>query len=131
MRFRGGGVGHVLTRIDDPDGPEDSAVDVEAETEEVTVPTQTSGGGDGNVENENEREPTQTSGGGDGNVEGEEGRDTDSGSEEGEDNDSEDEEDGEIESEDDGEDDVDGLSAEHIEKRICEVITDDLGFSEL
>lgn len=115
MRFRGGGVGHVPTRIEDDDVPvTDSTMDVEIDAEVVTAAVTTAGaleGEDGNGDDDDDDA---------------EGRETD-----------EDDEGDEDETEDDGgnediePDDIEGLGPEQIVTRLREVIIDDLGYSDL
>ena len=114
MRFRGGGVGHVSTQIEDPEADVDGGLpDMDAEEEIVTT--------------------TETVG-----PEEEAGDDVDENDERGSDH-SESEEDEANEGEDDGpgendeeeQDDVEGFGAEQLRQRLQEVILDDLGFSDL
>ena len=114
MRFRGGGVGHVSTPIEDPEAPEGATpMELDVDTE-VSAGTSMAGcEGDGEED------------GGDGN-EGE-------GDESDPDGKPSDEEEGEDEQATNGDDDddVEGLGTEQVERRLRESIIEDLGYSDL
>ena len=115
MRFRGGGVGHVPTRIEDPEeaaGPGED-MDLDSETAiPIPEPAEDDDEDDFWDENGNER----------GSDESEDGED--------EGNQEDDDED-ETRNGEDEQDDLEGLGAEQIQKRLREVIIEDLGYSEM
>ena len=119
MRFRGGGVGHVATRIEDPEEPEGSMQEQGEDTETV-IPIPVAAEGGDNEEEDSEFWDEIENGGG-----------SDDSGEEDEPNEEEEEEEEETRNGEDEQDDVEGLGAEQIQKRLREVILDDLGYSEM
>ena len=129
MRFRGGGVGHVTTRIEDPE-PEVTIVDPEPEVTvvdpepEVTIVDPEAEGGP---------EPVMPPVLGD-EVEGDaENEDQDSDLESEDESNGRGDDEDEIGDDDDLEeqDDTEGLGIDELGQSLREVILDDLGFSEL
>ena len=115
MRFRGGGVGHVPTRIEDPEEPAGSEEDMDVDSETVIsirVP----------AEDDNEDEFWDENG---------DDRDSDDSGDEEDEVNQEDEDEDETGNGEDEQDDVEGLGAEQIQKRLREVIIEDLGYSEM
>ena len=111
MRFHGGGVGHFRTEVEDSEPPSTNSEDLDGEIE-VVMPTPVPA-------EECDDEPED-----------------DNASVESEDSDPEDEEADDEDEEttsrnEDEQDDVEGLGADHIERRLREVIIDDLGYSEM